>query len=460
MRDLEYLLSQVRNRESRKYFEEGVKAYQAGAYRASIVETWVAVSLDLISKIRYLAERNDTAAAEVVKKLDNAIQTGNKAELQKIENNLLKTAHKLELLTSREVAELERLYLDRNVCAHPAFVAPEEVFKPNAEQVRAHLASAVDNVLSLPAVSGRKLLNDFVLEITSGNWPSYPGSDEYVEHRFLKSARQSVKRGIVELIIKTAIEPPELDSKAAVSATTVSARARAAINSIALHEPTLLNDSIESVIQKRQQAEGLSDTTLLRIVGSLGQFERIWSVLNDSETQRICTLITNSDIETLKNCSALASQPIHNNDVEIKAEARRTELISSFEGLQHMIKTVTYGRSYLLQPVIASVRKAGSFRDAENRLRDFSALANEVDNDSLRELGKAVRANKQAYLAAETETILRNLCIQTKDLSGAGIMWHEIANGLHDDYRSSGDDRTSDAYSYSEFKEFVASTFG
>ena len=37
MRDLEELLSLVRDRESKKYFEEGIKAYHAGAYRASIV---------------------------------------------------------------------------------------------------------------------------------------------------------------------------------------------------------------------------------------------------------------------------------------------------------------------------------------------------------------------------------------------------------------------------------------
>ena len=88
MRDLEELLSLVRDRESKKYFEEGIKAYHAGAYRASIVETWVAVALDLISKIRYLSERQDSQAIDFVKHLDNAIQSANKAKLQKIENEL------------------------------------------------------------------------------------------------------------------------------------------------------------------------------------------------------------------------------------------------------------------------------------------------------------------------------------------------------------------------------------
>lgn len=459
MRDLEELLSLVRDRESKKYFEEGIKAYHAGAYRASIVETWVAVALDLISKIRYLSERQDPQAIDFVKHLDNAIQSANKAKLQKIENELLKKARELELLTPREEAELQRLYLDRNVCAHPAFVAPEEVFKPNAEQVRAHLASAVDNVLSLPAVSGRKLIDQFRQEIASDNWPSYSNYNQYVEMRFLKSARHSVKRSIVELVVKTAIEPPDLDSNSAVSSTAVSARARVAINSIALNDSILLNNAIESVIQKRQKAEGLSDTVLLRITGSLGQFQCTWTVLSDSDISRILTLVSTSDTQTLKQNRALVCWPVYHTEIEEKVGEKRSELISTFDGLQHMLKTVTYGRRNLIPAVISQIRYANTFRDAEDRLRDFAKLARESDISSLRDFGKAVRENNQVYLAMNTETILRNICEQTKEIAGVGIVWQEIADGLHEDYLHSGEGTASNEYSYSDFKDFVAAFF-
>lgn len=63
MRALDDLVNQVRDPTSRPHLAEAIAAYNVGAYRAAIISTWVAVSLDITSKIRELADQGDAAAA-------------------------------------------------------------------------------------------------------------------------------------------------------------------------------------------------------------------------------------------------------------------------------------------------------------------------------------------------------------------------------------------------------------
>ena len=50
MRALEDLLNEVRDRESRRYLEEAIRAYHAGAFRSAIIAAWIAVAFDLIAQ--------------------------------------------------------------------------------------------------------------------------------------------------------------------------------------------------------------------------------------------------------------------------------------------------------------------------------------------------------------------------------------------------------------------------
>lgn len=53
--DLDELALKVRDRMVRSYILEAIDAYRGGAYRSSIIATWIAVTFDIISKIRELA---------------------------------------------------------------------------------------------------------------------------------------------------------------------------------------------------------------------------------------------------------------------------------------------------------------------------------------------------------------------------------------------------------------------
>src|SRR5215468_10091880 len=86
LEDLDELVLRCRTEEGRKYITEAVTCYKAGAYRACIVATWVAVVYDLISKIRDLALSGDAEAQRLVEDLNKwqpLIAQGNQDAIKK-----------------------------------------------------------------------------------------------------------------------------------------------------------------------------------------------------------------------------------------------------------------------------------------------------------------------------------------------------------------------------------------
>ncbi len=115
MTDLAELVSTVRDRNSRAYIGEAVAAYRGRAYRSAVVATWVAVTYDIIGKLRELEVQGDPAATNSLKP-----QAGRR--LQGFENSLLElAADQHEFISGAELTDLVRLREDRNRCAHPAF---------------------------------------------------------------------------------------------------------------------------------------------------------------------------------------------------------------------------------------------------------------------------------------------------------------------------------------------------
>jgi len=62
--DLDELVLRCRDEHARSYIAEAVACYKAGAFRASIVATWIAVVLDILHKLRELELTGNGAAKE------------------------------------------------------------------------------------------------------------------------------------------------------------------------------------------------------------------------------------------------------------------------------------------------------------------------------------------------------------------------------------------------------------
>ncbi len=208
--DLDALSLTVRNPLTRDYIDEAVKAYRAGSSKAAIVAIWVAVTFDIIAKIRELAGQGDAQAAAFVNAWDTNVQANNIDKLLAMERDLLAKAEvDFGFIDSIARRHFERLQADRHLCAHPAFTSEGELFSPEPELVRLYLVEAIRNLLSQRPVQGRTLLALFDIEFRSLAFPTQPVAiTRFVRDRYLQHARRGVPATLAAVLGKAMLRAP------------------------------------------------------------------------------------------------------------------------------------------------------------------------------------------------------------------------------------------------------------
>jgi hypothetical protein len=166
--DLDALILKVRDPKARAYVREATVAYRSGAYKAAVINTWVAVSFDIIIKIRELAQAGDAAARAYIEDFDRARIAHNVERLLKLEGKLIQQAvSPFGFLSVQDAVQMRRLEDDRNTCAHPSFSSEAELFQPSPELVRMHIVQAVEMLLANPPTQGRAMINAFASDLAS-----------------------------------------------------------------------------------------------------------------------------------------------------------------------------------------------------------------------------------------------------------------------------------------------------
>lgn len=176
--DLDELILRCRTAQSREYIAEAVSCYRAGAYRAVIVNTWIAIVYDLIDKIRELSISGDAGAKRLISSFEGyqkQIDEGNDQAIKnalEFERNILKTAKDdMQFFDQQQFIDLTRLREDRHRCAHPSFQRIEDPYKPSAEQARMHLRNAIIHVLSQQPVQGKAAIDQVLALVSSEYFP-------------------------------------------------------------------------------------------------------------------------------------------------------------------------------------------------------------------------------------------------------------------------------------------------
>jgi hypothetical protein len=125
--DLDEMVLSCRSEEARNYVGG------AGAFRACIVSTWIAVVFDLIAKIRELALSGDAAAQEIVNNLNSwqpLIEVGDAGAIKnslEFERDVVRIANdRFGFFEGLQVLDSHRLRDDRNRCAHPTYQGNEQ----------------------------------------------------------------------------------------------------------------------------------------------------------------------------------------------------------------------------------------------------------------------------------------------------------------------------------------------
>lgn len=209
--DLDELIQKIRSSYVKEYVTEALTAYRAGAYRAAVATTWVAVCIDIIEKIRELSLAGDAQVRRLETELDNITMDDVRA-MQNFENKLITIASKdLQFISHFEEIQLERIRQDRNFCVHPTFQTEGKHINISPEVARNHLVNACNALFIHAPTKGKVFIEEIYNRITE---PSFPSDAEKVHiilssDHFLGRARPSLIRNLAIVLLKRLFSDPQ-----------------------------------------------------------------------------------------------------------------------------------------------------------------------------------------------------------------------------------------------------------
>ena len=245
--DLDELVLQCRSESARHHIREAVLCYRAGAFRAAIVSTWVAVVYDFVDKFRELDLDGDTQAAALVAKFEAIHKADDVQQALEFERTLLTVCKDaFDLLTPQEFVDLERLQKDRNRCAHPNLVRPGEIYLPTPELARAHLRNAVEHALQRPPKVGKAAAQQLFKEVQSEYFPVDPAQAiEVLKRGPLARPKENLLREFLMGITSTALKGdktiPEVVRRFAAIKATSELHREQFLKLVTTHFPAVLN---------------------------------------------------------------------------------------------------------------------------------------------------------------------------------------------------------------------------
>ncbi|KMY03433.1 hypothetical protein V476_20810 [Pseudomonas syringae KCTC 12500] len=287
--DLDELILSCEDPRSRKYIEEAVRCYKAGAYRSSVVACWIAVAFDLVDKIKELAAGGDKEAQAELTRFETIQKANNLSGALAFEKDLpLMAKDKFEFISHLEYLDLVRLVEDRNRCAHPSHVSDNQVFVASAELSRLHIHNAVISILSKPAAQGKAALERVLNDLDSKFFPS--SLDDVVtlfEAGPLKRCRSALMSNLLKILIKVIIgvgDAPVQPGKCAL-----------ALSALKIMHPALWEEFFSNCVKQIVEPLRVEDAMNFAVI-RFARFNELgmWKVLPKAERLRFLTYVENA----------------------------------------------------------------------------------------------------------------------------------------------------------------------
>jgi hypothetical protein len=362
--DMESLIAQVWNPDTRPLAEEAWRCYNSGAIRASIAATWTAVTADIITKLTQLADNGDAGAVAFRTEIETAQEKGITPDgvraMQNIEASLLAKAAEFELIDSIGQRELERIREDRNLCVHPSLRTFSEVYEPRPEVARGHLAVALTTLLTHPSTQGGRILDAF-LDYTCD--PSFVPVVSHIQTSFFDRVRTAARRNIAKLAAKHALR--ELDPDGRLPPIEYANRSALVLFAFAQRDRDLVRSA---VLGQREHFQTIEGEIQLRALVRLCDQDFFWEIVDEPLRERFQGLLT-------RNISAGVLEPLR-ADIAASltvvsssyARERIPVLEQRFESLPelHRMNVVaTRPHPYFVPVVLKFIAEAGSWRTGE-----------------------------------------------------------------------------------------------
>jgi hypothetical protein len=425
--DIDSLCLAVRDGESRRLVSEAVTAYRGGAFRAAILSTWIAVAYDIIAKARELAAQGEAAPRVFVTELDAAIASTDIPKRQNIERQLLDTANdKLQLLAPHEYDALKRLFEDRHLCAHPAFIADDELFQPTPELVRTHLVHALHYLLIHAPLQGKSAVARFEVDLLSASFPaSGPAIGQYLRARYLDRAKDALVINLIKGILTAPFgaEHAKFAGK--------ERQLALSLHEIAVAKTALYDQSVPIFVASR--LDSVPDELLLKLCPYFQTDARIWGWTSEPVRIRVKTLLETAPLEVLKTTNAFDAFAI-----PALASMLSTRLDAFDEPT--LINVISENpRREFIPHAIEIYRQAHGWRHAEELGRALMIpLASQFAPEHIKTMLDAVAENDQIKTASGTSTILETVFdLSRATLGDARPHWQAFVERLSHEYGDS-----------------------
>ena len=395
--DLDILLTRIRLSQSKVYFLDAVKAYKAGALRASLTAVWVALVYDLIAKYRELSALGDAAATTFIQSWDAATAAHDVRRLLQLEATIIEDATINTQIVNRIAQKhLERLREDRNFCAHPAFSAEAELFEPSPELVRLHLLNAVDLVLSQEALQGKAIFDLFDADVQSTGFPTaHARILDYIEQRYLQRVRLQNIRNFGTVLAKSLLKgvPPQWESAQSKIVSSLAALRERAVPS--------WNDVALTIVRL---IDNLEPENRPRAIAFIAAFPDFWPLLQEPTRTALQETVENADPEALSDYRILAG---------LNVAHFRSALLTVIAGLDRK----GLARAIAMQPLadlwsraVDLYKVSGGWRTSEANFRDLiSPFAGRLGSEQHDQLLDAIIENGQNWDASDTPSLLFGL---------------------------------------------------
>lgn len=200
---------------TKDYFREVYNSYTNGNFRSAIVMLWSVVVCDVLFKLDELRNMyGDKIADTILKEIEDQQKKNPKSpewELSLLE----KVRDRTTLLDVAEFGNLTFLQQHRHLSAHPVLTTGYALFSPSKEIARAHIRSALEAVLTKPAIMTKKIFDTFVEDIahTQHVLPDNTSLRRYLEAKYFPRTsgpvEDSIFRSLWRLVFK--LTDPECD---------------------------------------------------------------------------------------------------------------------------------------------------------------------------------------------------------------------------------------------------------
>ncbi|MBP6895658.1 MAG: hypothetical protein KBC94_14655 [Pseudacidovorax sp.] len=417
--DLDELYLKCRDEKAKSYISEAIASYKSGAYRSAIVATWIAVCFDIIDKFRELSIAGDKEAEQQISLLSGITQQGDVAGALRFEKSLLEVAReKFELISPLESVDLERIYADRNRCAHPSLVGEDEMYTPSAELARTHIHSAVSHLLQHPPAQGRYALTRLLRDVDSEIFPSSVEKIEaLLSTGILRKPRESLTRNFATALLKRCLTEEDVDYRKKL----IARRTLGVV--FKLHFPV-----VEAVFREKlsQMGRDLAATELQRMVDLIAEIPDCWPYLEQDVNIRLNEFVSALPAEAIEDLSFLLTfRPL--------ADAAKVRV-------QKLTLTEIKSALFLVTPpaiidkAIDLYLRSRSFESANSGAKVITDLVPELNINQIGRLLIGMAANSEITGSFSLKPLLQKIKDSGRPELPASIILEKIKETELDDY--------------------------